>query len=225
MRPPRSAIAPRYGHAPSNSCACAARSAAPSIAKQRAWSPRARSSRVRWAGRRTGRTSRIRHSVDVDTSADPRQLFADRQVDDPGAAQRRARHHHAGMVGDAGADHRGTDSQADVHAWRRARVGVRVAARTRAACPRWPPTAGRGRATRTRRAPPAGSGRRARRATCRRLLPCAISFSVAATPPRVGSRSTCTSAPVSIMAATSPCSGAVSLAIGGRRTPAPHGNS
>ena len=40
----------------------------------------------------------------------------------------------------------------------------------------------------------------------------AISLSVAATPPRVGSRSTCTSAPVSSMAATSPCSGAVSLA-------------
>ena len=98
-------------------------------------------------------------------------------------------------------------------------------ARSRAACPRWRPGAGRARAARRRRGPPAGSAGRARPARCPTPEARAISLSVADTPPRVGSRSTCTSTPVASMSATRSCSAAVSLTRSWCRTPAPRGSS
>lgn len=58
---------------------------------------------------------------------------------------------------------------------------------------------------------PTGTGIASSSSSTPTLAARAISLREAPMPPRVGSRSTCTSAPVASMAATNPCSGAVSL--------------
>ena len=86
------------------------------------------------------------------------------------------------------ADDRGLARPADAGAWRRARRPRHRARRSPPACLRWRRRAGRARAARRRRARRRGSGWPLRRAAMPTPDCAAISFSVLARPPRVGSR-------------------------------------
>ena len=131
----------------------------------------------------------------------------------PGSAEAGRADTMPGWLLDALADHRRARPGRVRPHRRQHRRRPRPGARTRPACPRWRPGGGRGPATSRRWRPPRGpAGARSSSA-----IPTpdadAISFSEVATPPRVGSRSTCRSCVTASIAATRPFSGAQSLRI------------
>ena len=127
--------------------------------------------------------------------ADARQLLADHGGNYAVGAHGGARHQHVLVLRGHVADARGVFAQrmrAQEFPARDRRLRAR---RRKPPCLRWPRTRDRGRATRTRIALRAAPGMRLSSIAMPTLEDCAISFSVEARPPRVGSRMAWTCAP------------------------------